>query len=60
MVLYDDRENHWRMVFGDNNGGVDGNKSLLHAKRWDVDNSEKKALVKGGIRLRFMTRVVRR
>ena len=36
------------MVFEDNNGGVDGTKSLLHANNWDVYNSEKEALVKGG------------
>ena len=30
-----ERERHWRNVFGDNEGGVD-EKSLLHAKRWDL------------------------
>ena len=30
------RERHWRIVFEDNNGGVDNKKSILHAKRWDV------------------------
>ena len=25
--------NHWRMVFEDNDGGVDDEKALLHAKR---------------------------
>ena len=48
MVLGDERERHWRMVFEDNNGGVDGTKALLHAKKWDVYNSEKEALAKGG------------
>ena len=32
----DERERHWRMVFEDNNGGVDGTKALLHANKWDV------------------------
>ena len=36
------------MIFEDNNGGMDGTKALLHAKKWDVYNSEKQALVKGG------------
>ena len=36
MVLNDEREHHWRMVFEDNNGGVDGNNALLNANRWGV------------------------
>ena len=47
MVLDDERERHWHMVFEDNNGGVDGTKALIHANTWDVYNSEKEALVKG-------------
>ena len=31
MFLDDERERHWRMVFEDNNGGVDGINALLHA-----------------------------
>ena len=31
-----ERECHWIMFFEDNDGGVDGKKALLHAKRWDV------------------------
>ena len=34
--LDDEREHHWRMVLEDNYEGVDNEKSLLHAKRWDV------------------------
>ena len=34
--LEKDRERHWRMMFEDNDGGVDDTKALLHAKRWDV------------------------
>ena len=48
MVLNDERERHWRMVFEEKNGGVDGKNALLHAKRWYVYNSEKEELVKGG------------
>ena len=36
------------MVFEEKNGGVDGTKSLQHAKKWDIYNSEKDVLVKGG------------
>ena len=48
MFLDDERESHWCMVFEDNNGGVYGTKAFLHAKKWDLYNSEKEALVKGG------------
>ena len=48
VVLDDQRERHWRMVFQDNNGGVDGTKALLHANKWDVYNSDNEASVKGG------------
>ena len=41
MVLNDERERHWRMVFEEKNGGLDGKNALLHAKRWYVYNSEK-------------------
>ena len=34
--LDDERERHWRMVFEDNDGGVDDAKAFLHAKRWDI------------------------
>ena len=36
LVLNDDREIRWRMVFEDNNGGVDGTKALLHTNKYDV------------------------
>ena len=35
------------MVFEDNNGGVDGTKAFLHAKKWYICNLEKEELVKG-------------
>ena len=34
--LDEERERHWRMVFEDNDVGVDDAKSFLHAKRWDI------------------------
>ena len=48
MVLNDERERNLRIIFEDNNGGVNGTKALLHAKKWDVCNLEKDVLVKGG------------
>ena len=33
VVLDEDKERHWRIVFEDNNGGVDGTKALLHANK---------------------------
>ena len=36
VKLDNERERHWRIVFEDNDGGVDDKKSILHAKRWDV------------------------
>ena len=36
VKLDDDRECHWRMMFEDNDGGVDDAKALPYAKRWDV------------------------
>ena len=46
--LDDEREHHCRMVFEENNGGVDDAKALLHAKRWDIYVNGKGNLVKGG------------
>ena len=44
----DERECHWRMVFEDNDGGVDDAKAFLHAKRWDIYVYDNEKLVKGG------------
>ena len=33
VVLGDERECHWHMIFEDNNGGVNRTKSILHAKK---------------------------
>ena len=31
--LDDERERHWRMIFKENDGGVDDKKALIHTKR---------------------------
>ena len=36
VKLDDERENHWRMVFEDNDGEDDDKKALLNGKSWDV------------------------
>ena len=48
VSLDDKRERHWRMVFKDNDGGVEDAKALLHGNRWDIHVNEKEMLVKGG------------
>ena len=35
------------MVFQENDGGVDDEKEIIHAKRWYVYIKEKKTLIKG-------------
>ena len=52
--LDDERECHWRMVFEDNDGGVDDAKALLHAKRWYIYVNEKEKIVKGGYLVQFL------
>ena len=34
--------------FNDNNGGVDDDKSIINAKRWNVDMKYKQSLIKVG------------
>ena len=51
--LDNNRERHWRMVFEDNDVGVDDAKTLAHAKMWDVYVNEKEKLVKGGYLVEF-------
>ena len=46
--LDDERERHWRMVFEENDGGVDDKKALLHSKRWNAYANEKGDIIKGG------------
>ena len=46
--FYNERERHWRIVFEDNDGGVDNKKALLHDHRWDVYVNEKENIIKGG------------
>ena len=36
VVLDGDKEHHWRIIFEDNNGGMDGTKALLHDNKWYV------------------------
>ena len=48
VKLDNERERHWRMVFEENDGGVDNNRALLHAKRWDVYVNENEKIIKGG------------
>ena len=46
--LDDEIERHWRMIIEDNTGGVDENKTIIHANRWYVYMNEKLLLIKGG------------
>ena len=48
VELDNERERHCRMVFVENNGGVDDKKALVHAKIWDVYVNKKEHLIKGG------------
>ena len=36
MYLNNERDHNWRMVFEDNEVGIDDNKYFLYAKRWYV------------------------
>ena len=36
VKLDDEKERHWRVVYGDNDGGVDDKKALIYAKRWNI------------------------
>ena len=46
--LDDKRKRHWRMMFEENDVGVDDAKALLHAKRWYIYVNYKGNLVQGG------------
>ena len=48
VILEEEIERHWKMVFEDNDGGVVDQKAILHAKMWYLYTNEKKALIKGG------------
>ena len=39
--LDDDMEHHWRILFEENDGGANDEKSLLHAKRWYIYMNKK-------------------
>ena len=40
-IIYNEIKHHWRMIFEDNEGGVDGEKEVLHTKIWDVYTNNK-------------------
>ena len=48
VVLDNERGSHWRMVFEDNEGGIDYYKYFLHDNRWYVYIGDKISLIKGG------------
>ena len=48
MILDDERESRWRIVFKDNDRGIYAKKSLLYANIWDLYRSDKHQLSKGG------------
>ena len=48
MILYYKREHHQRMVFEENDGGVDDKKNIIYAKRLYTYMNDKKAPMKGG------------
>ena len=52
--LDDKRERNWRMVFEENDGGVDNTKALLHAKRWYIYVNDMENLVKGRYLVEFI------
>ena len=48
IKIDDERERHRKMVFEENDGGVDDRKALLHDKRWYVYMNQKENIIKGG------------
>ena len=36
MKLDEKRDHHWRIIFKDNDVGVENQKAILHVKRWNV------------------------
>ena len=48
VKLDDKRERHWMMVFEDNGGGLDNQKAIIHAKKWDEYMNQKEAIIKCG------------
>ena len=42
VILENERERHWRVVFEDNMGGVDDEKVIPNDKMWDVYMNEKR------------------
>ena len=55
MKLDDEREHQWRMVFKENDGGVNYKKALIHAKRGDVYMNQKENLITDGYSVGFFS-----
>ena len=47
LILDDERQHHWRMVFKDNDGGVDDVKKIMHAKKQDFYINKNRVLING-------------
>ena len=47
VKLDDKKDRKWRIVFEDNDGGVEYQKAIIHDKRWDLYMNEKGSLIKG-------------
>ena len=43
MIIDGERECLWRIVFEDNDGGVEDEKAILHTNRWGVYMNNKNA-----------------
>ena len=43
MILDDERQRHWSIVFEYNDVGVDDKKVIVNAKRWDVYMNENRS-----------------
>ena len=41
--LDNERERHWRMVFKDNDGGLDNSNAFIHTKIWCVYVNKRKS-----------------
>ena len=48
VILENKRQHEWRIFFEENDRGVDGDKSLVHAKRWYAYMNDKRSIIKSG------------
>ena len=55
-----EKEQHWRNVFEENEGGVDDKKVFLCAKRCDLYVNKKEQLVRVNIWLKLLVTIKRR